>query len=372
MTPNTTAQIGSLFMAMELSNKNWKLAFSNGERVRYINVTAGNLKGLESAIKCSKEKLRLAPDCPVHACYEAGRDGFWIHRYLVGMGVKNLVVDPASIEVNRRRRRVKTDRLDAESLVRMLMRYVLNYANEKMLWRVVVVPTEAQEGERRVHREVGRLKQERNAHINRIRSLLILHGIRPRKISGVDNSRLPDWQGRPLNAALQEEIRREQARLELLNEQIEVMDAQLCKAAKEPQTVVERKAAKMTALKGVGPRGSSVVSRELFGWRTFRNRREVGAIAGLTGTAYSSGNTVVEQGISKAGNKRVRYTMVEMAWMWIRYQPNSELTKWFMERFGRGKRSRRIGIVALARKLLVALWRYVEFDEVPAGAIVRT
>ena len=370
MTPVTTTRNESLFMAMELSNKNWKLAFSNSEKVRHINVVAGNQIGLKSAIERSKEKLGLAPDCPVYSCYEAGRDGFWLHRCLLGMGVRNVVVDPASIEVNRRRRRVKTDRLDAESLARMLMRYALH--NEKTVWRVVVVPSEAQEDERRVHREYKRLSGEHASHLNRIRSLLVLHGVRPRKIAATDNSKLLGWQGNPLPVALQEELRREQARLAVIDEQIKTLDTQLRKAVQEPKTVVEQKAAKLANLKGIGPHGASLLSREVFGWRTFKNRREVGAMAGLTGTAYASGDKVVEQGISKAGNKRVRYTMIEMAWMWTWYQKDSELTQWFMRRFGNGgKRARRIGIVALARKLLVALWKYVEFDEVPAGAVVR-
>ncbi len=366
MTPVTTAE-KSVFMAMELSNKNWKLAFSNGERVRHINVVGGDQKGLRLAIERSKEKLGVARDCVVYSCYEAGRDGFWIHRCLTEMGVKNVVVDPASIEINRRRRRVKTDRLDAESLVRMLMRYVLH--NEKTVWRVVVVPMEADEDERRVHREYKRLSCERTGHLNRIRSLLVLHGVRPRKIAGMDNSKLRDWRRRWLPVALREELRREQDRLDLLDDQIDALDTQLRKAVKDPKSVVEQKSAKLTKLKGIGVHGSSVLSREFFGWRKFRNRREVGAMAGLTGTAYASGEKTVEQGISKAGNKRVRHTMIEMAWMWIRYQPRSELTRWFMRRFGKGgKRMRRVGIVAVARKLLVALWKYVEFDEIPAGA----
>jgi transposase len=368
MTPVTTAE-KSVFMAMELSNKNWKLAFSNSERIRHINVVAGDQRGLRLAIERSKEKFGLARDCEVYSCYEAGRDGFWIHRCLTEMGVKNMVVDPASIEINRRRRRVKTDRLDAESLVRMLMRYVLH--NEKTVWRVVVVPLEADEDERRVHREYKRLSCERTGHLNRIRSLLVLYGVHSRKIAAMDNSKLLDWRGRQLPAALQEELRREQDRLDLLDEQIKALDARLRKAVKDPKSVVEQKSAKLAKLKGIGVHGASVLSREFFGWRKFRNRREVGAMAGLTGTAYASGDKSIEQGISKAGNKRVRHTMIEMAWMWIRYQQRSELTKWFMRRFGEGgKRMRRVGIVAVARKLLVALWKYVEFDEIPAGAMM--
>jgi len=358
-------------MAMELSNKNWKLAFSNGEKLRHVNVVAGDQKGLRAAIERSKAKWGLATNGHVYSCYEAGRDGFWIHRCLAGMGIENLIVDPASIEMNRRRRHLKTDRLDAEKLVRMLMRYMLH--NEKTVWRVVVIPAEAQEDERRVHRESERLKRERVGHLNRIRSLLILHGVRPRKIGGTDNSPAKDWQGKPLASALQEEIRREQVRLELLDQQVKVVEAEQRKAVKHPVTISDQKAAKLAKLKGIGPLGSSVLAREVFGWRTFKNRREIGAMAGLTGTAYASGDKTVEQGISKAGNKRVRYTMIEMAWMWTWHQPDSELTQWFMKRFGSGgKRSRRIGIVALARKLLVALWKYVEFDEVPAGAIVAS
>lgn len=249
------------------------------------------------------------------------------------------------------------------------MRYVLH--NEKTVWRVVVVPTESQEDERRLHREGERLKKERASHLNRIRSLLILHGVRPHKIAATDNSTAKDWQEKSLPAALQEEIRREQLRLELLDQQVKAVESEQRKAVKHPATITEQKAAKLAKLKGIGAIGSSVLAREVFGWRTFKNRREVGAMAGLTGTAYASGDKTVEQGISKAGNKRVRYTMIEMAWAWTWYQPDSKLTQWFMQRFGGGgKRSRRVGIVALARKLLVALWRYVEFGEVPAGAIV--
>lgn len=369
MTPVTTAQCKSMYVAMELSKKNWKLAFSSGEKIRYVNVIAGDQKGLLGSIQRSKEKLGLPPDCPVWSCYEAGRDGFWIHRCLTGMGVQNLVVDPASIEINRRKRHLKTDRLDADKLVRMLMRYILH--NEKTVWRVVVVPTEQQEDERRLHRECERLKKERTGHLNRIRGLLVLHGARPRKIARTDNSVIKDWQGKPLLAALREEIVREQKRLEVVDQQIKELEIEQRKLLKAPTNAAEQKAGKLLKLKGVGPVSAWLLTKEVFGWRTFKNRREVGSMAGLTGTAYSSGNKTVEQGISKAGNKRVRYAMIELAWRWIWYQSKSELAQWYLKRFGSGgKRLRRIGIVALARKLLVALWKYVEFNETPAGATV--
>lgn len=356
-------------MAMELSNKNWKLCFSNGEKLRHVNVVAADQKGLRTAIERSKEKLGLSADCQVYSCYEAGRDGFWIHRCLTELRVKNLVVDPASIEVNRRKRRTKTDRLDAESLVRMLMRYFWN--NEKTVWKVVVVPSESQEDERRPHRELERLTTERTGHLCRIRSLLVQHGIRTRQISKKDNTQLKDWHGKHLPEALKDEISREQERLEMVDSQIKAIEKIQKEHLKIPGNVTEQKAVKLKKLKGIGQTTSWLLAKEMF-WRHFDNRRQVGSFSGLTGTGYSSGDTQIEQGISKAGNRRVRVTLIELAWMWTWHQPDSELTKWFMKRFWEGgKRMRRIGIVALARKLLIALWKYVEFDEIPAGAIVR-
>lgn len=369
MTTTNPAQKGNLLVALELSNKNWRLAFSNGQKVRHVQVVARDLRALKAAIEEAKEKLGLAADCPVYSCYEAGRDGFWIHRALEKLGVRNVVVEPASIEVSRRGRRVKTDRLDADSLVRMLMRYVLH--GEKKVWRVVVVPGVKEEEERQLNREYRRLRKERGEHLSRIRSLLALHGVRVRKVVGMDPKFLRDWEGRELPVKVQEDLRREQARLALVDEQLREVERELRQGIREPQTAVERTAAKLSRLRGIGVHGAATLAREVFGWRRFGNRRQVGAYAGLTGTAYASGQKVVEQGISKAGNPWVRSTMVELAWMWIWHQRESELTQWFVRRFGSGgKRARRIGIVALARKLLVALWRYVEFDEVPAGAIV--
>jgi transposase len=251
----------------------------------------------------------------------------------------------------------------------MLIRYALH--NEKTVWRVVRVPSQAEEDERRPQREYKRLKNESTAHRNRIRSLLVLHGRYNMKVGGLDYSQMRDWQGQELPASVREELIREQARLAQLNEQLQALERQLKQELKDPKTAGEQKASKLARLKGIGVHGATLLSHELFGWRTFHNRREVGAIAGLTGTAYASGELNLEQGISKAGNKRVRCTMIEMAWMWTRYQPKSQLTQWFWQRFGwGGKRMRRIGIVALARKLLIALWRYVEFDEIPAGAVL--
>ena len=360
----------SMMMAMELSNKKWKLAFTNGEKVRQINVDWSAKKDLLSHVERAKEKLGLSKDVTVYCCYEAGRDGFWIDRFLRKHGINNIVVDPASIEVNRRKRQAKTDRLDANKLVMMMMRYW--WHGEKTIWSVVRVPSESTEDERRLHRNRQRLVKERNAHTARIRSLLIMHGI---KLGGTvhrcDPNKLRDWGGDALPEELLRELNQEFERLKVLTGQLKELEASQKQRLKDPKSAADLKAQKLMRLKGVGPVSSWVLGKEFFGWREFRNRKEVGALAGLVGTPYSSGDSNRELGISKSGSRSVRCTCVELAWCWIRFQPDSELTKWFMERFGKGgSRMRRIGIVAVARKLLVALWKYVEKDELPAGAIV--
>lgn len=360
----------SMMMAMELSNKKWKLAFSNGEKVRQVNVDWGAKKEFIRQVEMAKEKLGLSADVEVCSCYEAGRDGFWIDRFLRKHGIRNIVVDPASIEVSRRSRKAKTDRLDAEKLVVMLIRY--HWHGEKKVWRVVRVPDVGAEDEMRLHRARARLLKERNAHINRIRSLLALHGIKVScSLHKSEASAFRDWEGKALPVELRKELEHELIRFRLVRAQLkELGDIQKMRM-KKPETEADRKAAKLMRVKGVGPVSSWVIGKEFFGWRKFKNRREVGSLAGLTGTPYSSGDSNRELGISKAGNKRVRSVCVELAWGWLRFQPESELSKWYMERFGGGgKRMKRIGIVALARKLLVALWKYVERDELPAGAIV--
>ncbi|HOO21916.1 MAG TPA: IS110 family transposase [Kiritimatiellia bacterium] len=358
-------------MAMELSASKWGLAFSNEEKVRQVVVMAGDRAGLLAQVQRAKEKLGLSADAAVICCYEAGRDGFWIHRFLDREGIRNHVVDAASIEVNRRKRRVKTDRVDAESLVRMLMRYE---KGERTLWRTAKVPSEAEEDERRLHREIQRLKKERTSHSNRIRGLLVLQGVRLGRgaVAALAVDRLRTWEGKALPAALGEELRRECDRLRVLEDQIKALEKTQAERIKTPQTASDRVAGRLSQLRGVGPVSSWILSKEFFGWRTFRNRREVGALAGLTGTPYCSGSSERDQGISKAGNVRVRWVMIELSWRWLQFQPASALSKWFWDRFGRGNgRTRRIGIVALARKLLVALWKYLDHGEIPQGAVLK-
>lgn len=361
----------SLFVAMELSNKNWKLDFGDGSRERERNMPARREDVLLHEVKLAKEKLGLSADAPVVFCYEAGRDGFWIDRMLRKHGFKNYVMDPASIEVPRRSRTRKTDRLDAKKLLKLLLRAEL--WGERGAFSAVRVPSERQEAELRMHRERERLVKERTGHRARMKSLLVLHGIEVGNAARVMVDGLRDWESKPLAEPWAQELKREQHRLRLVEEQLKSIEQQQVAAMAEPQSAAVQKARKLGQLKAVGPRSSWVLAHECFGWRTFANRKHLGSFAGLTGTPYDSGDTLREQGISKAGSGRVRTTMIELAWGWVRWQPGSALTHWFVDRYVRGgtSRSKRKGIVALARKLLVALWKYVELDVLPEGAILN-
>lgn len=365
-----TTSNARLYMAFELSNTKWKLVFGNGMKIREKTVASGDMYAVMEEIAKARHRFKLSDDTPVFSCFEAGRDGFWLHRTLERNGIHNIVVDSASIEVNRRFRRVKSDRVDAQKLLTMLIRYM---NGEQKLWGVLHIPTVDQEDARRLNREVERLKKERTSHTNRIKSLLVLHGVR----MNIRRSFLRDlegvvvWGGGPLPEWIRDEIIREYERYQLIQKQL--ADIEL-----ERQKILEsgsdgaKKVIGLENLKGIGPVSAWLLVYEFFGWRDFRNVKQVGSAAGLTPTPYDSGGIEREQGISKAGNRRIRAVMVEVAWYWLRYQPQSNLSCWFKERFGSGsKRMRRIGIVALARKLLVALWKYIEKGLVPEGAILK-
>ena len=364
----TTLREAILYLAMELSKKDWKLFFSNGQKIRGKTISARDTKALSQEIQSAKEHLGLSADVPVISCYEAGRDGFWIHRHLTGIGVDNLVVDAGSIEVDRRMRRAKTDRIDGKALLRKLMSYC---AGDKQVWSVVRVPSCEEEDARRIHRELERLKKERGGHRSRIRSLLVLHGITV--VSWVG---FLDWleqvrcfDGQRLPAELASEIRREYERLQLVEQQIKGIEKRQCEEVAAMESEQMRQVAILQTLNGIGQCSSWVFIMEHFGWRQFSNRGEVGASVGLSPTPYASGKMDRELGISKGGNHRVRSLAIEIAWSWIRYQPNSKLTRWFQKRFANGgKRMRRVGIVAVARRLMIDLWRLLEHGVIPEGA----
>jgi transposase len=366
---NDTSVAGALYMALELSASKWKVAIGDAKRSPAQHaLEAGDVMGLLGVIEKAKKRCGLSAGVRVVSCYEAGRDGFWLHRWLLERGIANVVVDSSSIEVNRRARRAKSDGLDVAKLYEMLLRYA---GGEKRVWRVVHVPTVEQEDERRLHRELERLKRERNGHANRMRSLAVLHNVRLERVGGRGwGQRLEQLKGR-LPVALWREIERESQRLELVEQQLKALERE---RQEQLEALLEQGGplAALLKLRAIGVQSAWVLVRELFGWRRFANRRELAGCVGLTPSPYNSGTAEREQGISKAGNRRCRALLVEIAWYWLRYQPHSELSQWFARRFaGGGKRMRRIGIVALARRLLVALWRYVEHGVIPPGAQLK-
>lgn len=363
-----------LYLAFELGNVEWKLGFSVGfgQRPRVRTIPARDLEGLQREIELAKKRFGLPETARVVSCYEAGRDGFWLHRYLVEAGVKNLVVDSSSIQVDRRFRRAKTDGMDVAKLLDQLMRYE---GGEKKVWHVVRVPGVEAEDRRQFHRELEELKAERTQHINRMKGLLVGDGVRLE--IGTDFlerlSAIRLWDGRPILEGLRARLEREYMRLQFIQGQIRELEAQRVEAIRRSADPEVEMVRQLLRLKGIGLNSAWVNTMEFFAWRDFHNGKEVGGLAGLTPTPYQSGESSRERGMSKAGNRHVRALAIEIAWGWLRYQPESELSQWYQRRFGDGSsRVRRIGIVALARKLLVAQWRYLETGLIPQGAVLKT
>jgi transposase len=315
----------------------------------------------------ARHRFGVPADAPVWSCYEAGRDGFWLHRALLAHGVRNRVVDSASIEVNRRARRTKTDRLDARKLVTMLVRAVQGEAG---VWREVRVPSVADEAARQVSRERSALVQDVTRLRNQIGSWLASWGCvvsgRSRGVAGWWTT-VRDWAGAPLPASVQARIARAEARLAQLTEQIRALEAQ--QAAASATAPVTSALGRLVQLKGVATTSASILLDEGVVWRAFRNRREIGGLLGFAPTHYRSGTSERDQGIRRAGNVRLQAVAIQLAWNWVRWQPSSALTQWYHAHFGERKRARKIGIVALARKLLIALWRYATTGAMPAGAV---
>jgi len=370
---NVSTKAAVLHVAFELSNSKWKLGFSDGNKMRFKSIDARNLEQLEEEIEKAKSRFRLDDDVRIVSCYEAGRDGFWLHRYLLSHGIENVVVDSSSIEVNRRKRRAKTDRIDARKLLNMLMRY---HGGERKLWSVVRVPSVEAEDGRQLGRELESLNKERTRHRSRIRGLLILEGLEVKNPSGKkfleELDSLCTWDGKGLPGDFKARIVREYERLRMVEEQMGILRKAREKRVGSADTLSMRKVAQLRTLYGIGVTSSWDFVMEMFGWREFQNRREVGAFAGLTPTPYDSGGSQREQGISKAGRGRIRALNIQIAWGWLRFQPQSKLSLWYQERFaGGGSRMRRIGIVAVARKLLIDLWRYLEYGVVPEGVRLR-
>jgi transposase len=363
-----------MFVAIEMSGNRWDVVIHTpaSEKLSRYTLEAGNGPALLEFIARIRGTAarRLGHAVRVLSCYEAGYDGFWLDRLLRRHGIENHIIDPASIEVNRRARRAKSDRLDGEGLVRTLMRW---WRGDRQACHMVRVPSVAEEDARRASRERERLIKERVQHVNRIKGLLAtqghygFHPLRADREARLAQLTVPDH--------LRAELQREFARLALVLQQIAALEAARDAVLKRGAVAADRTTAKIRklfTLKSMGPEFSTGLVREVF-WRDFTNRRQVGSYFGLTGSPWRSGRLAVEQGISKAGNPRARTLMVEAAWMWLRYQPGSALARWFHDRVGEQKgRLRRIAIVALARKLAVALWHYLEHDILPEGAVTKS
>jgi transposase len=368
---------GTIFVALELSQRSWLVTMHSPDKDRFSRhkLDGGDDVGLLSLI----ERIRVRAEqslgslARVVSCYEAGYDGFWLHRRLIGAGITNFVFDPASIAVDQRARRAKTDRIDGELLLRTLMSH---WRGEPRAVRIVQVPTPEQEDARRMTRERARLIKEQTAHTNRIKALLRLEGMaagKPRRRDWVKwlNAQR-DRNGNPLGPHLMAELRREHARLMLVGEQLrelnQVTDEQ---PTSDAAAEMARRGAVLQRLKGVGPVFAATLTNEVF-YKDFHNRREVAGYCGLAPSPWRSGGTDREQGISKAGNPRARHKAIELAWLWLEHQPDSALSRWFRERTAPGKgRIKRIAIVALARKLIVALWRFLTTGLVPEQAVLK-
>jgi len=362
----------TLHAALELSKNSWLLAiqFPDRDNPSLYPIRGGNAEGLMAKLDAARKRLaKVSGQTPkVTLCYEAGYDGFWLSRLLEQRGIECLVMEPASLQVNRRARRVKTDRIDVEKLLHTLIAWC---RGERHVCSMVVIPSVEEEDLRRSHRERDRLVRERTAQINRIKGLLFGQGIRGINVKKYYKTLAPaelvTGDGRPLPKRLGREITREIQRLALVQEQLVEVERER-DLAPTPCQATERKRHELLRLKGIGPTFAAVLSREVY-YRHFANRRQVANYIGLAPSPYDSGDSRRSQGISKAGNSLVRYTMIQAAWLWIRHQPNSALTQWFRRRTeGESKRMRCVMIVALARKLAIALWRYVELGLIPQGA----
>jgi transposase len=366
-------------VAIELSKKSWIVAVNTPLSDKISRHTLKPSDGKELLDLCERMRTRVARETKkrveIVSCYEAGYDGFWLHRLLEAHAIRNYVIDPASLQVDRRARRAKTDRVDVERLLRSLMGYL---RGEPKVWSVVRVPSVAEEDDRRLHRERGRLINERIQHVNRIKGLLAIHGIydyQPLRRDRMQRlQQLHTADGRTLPSRLRAEILRELQRLELVIGMIKTIEAErdvIASAKTETQHCSAKKIRDLTKIKSIGPEFATTLVGEVF-YRSFDNRKQLGSYVGLTPAHFQSGAMCLDQGISKAGNAKARTVMIELAWLWLRHQPASPLSVWFHQRVGKLKgRIRRITIVAVARKLLIALWRYLENGLVPEGAILK-
>jgi transposase len=374
----TTARANdtTLYASLELSKSKWVVTINSpgSEKFSRHLVEGGDGAGLIDLLSRLRAKAEQRSGAPVKAVViqEAGLDGFWIHRLLIANGIESHVVDAASIAIPRRHRRAKTDSIDGETLLRTLMAWA---RGERRVCAMVRAPSPEDEDRRRLTRERGTLLKERIQHTNRIKGLLSCQGVRgynPLRRDRFERlEALRTGDGRELPPMLKAEIRRELDRLAQVTTQLAAVERARDALVRTEAEERNNPADLLLKLKGIGPEFASLLWLEAL-FRSFGNRRQLAAYGGLAPSPWQSGSIEREQGISKSGNRRLRKTMIELAWLWLRHQPDSALSRWFRARVGAAKgRVRRIAIVALARKLLVALWRFVTQGVVPEGAVFK-
>lgn len=370
--------INDCYVALELSQKTWLVGYlpPGSKKVRTVSVGGGDTNALLRALSriegmADEHFSSESPAGRMRVCFEAGYDGFWLARFLLNHGIDTTILDPSSFLVSRRGRRVKTDRVDVEAMVFTLKAYLLG---DKSVCRPVRLPSPEEEDAKRLSRERTQLKKERTRHVNRIRALLILHGVRsvPGLWGGNWRGSLANIQtgdGRELGRFLLRELCRQFERLDLVHAQLKALEKDRLEVCNTEGAINNgQKIRMLKQLAGIGEDGAAHLVSEVF-HRTFKNRKHLASYLGLAPSPYSSGEMSRDQGISKAGNKQARVMLVELAWCWLKYQPQSHLTLWYRSRFsGHGSRSGKVGIVALARKLAIAFWRFVEDGIVPEGA----
>jgi transposase len=366
-----------IYVAIELSASSWLVAarLPGVKKVRIDRLESGDTTGLLKIIADLRSQVskRLGITADLVCCFEAGRDGFWLHRLLTANAVATYVLEPTSILVNRRARQAKTDRLDAEGMLRVLANWL---DGDRQICSMVVVPTPEEEDVKRLHREREHLVQDKQRIENRIEALLFTQGIRGRpslRSWARDVAELRTGDGRALGPRLLAELDRLRRRLVFVLELIRDLETDRARALEDAKAddAMVGKIVALQCIRGIGDNFAAVLTNEVF-YRSFDNRRQIASYVGITPMPYQSGGMDRDRSISRAGNPRARTTMIQLAWLWLRYQPDSALAIWFRERVGTLQgRTRRISIVAMARKLLIALWRYVETGVVPEGVVLR-
>lgn len=367
----------TIYVAIELSASSWLVAarLPGIKKARIDRLDSGDTMGLLKIIAELRAQVstQLGMPADLACCFEAGRDGFWLHRWLVAHGVAAYVLEPTSILVNRRARRAKTDRLDAEGMLRVLANWL---DGDQQVCSMVAVPTPEEEDAKRPHREREHLVQDKQRIENRIEALLFTQGIRGRpslRSWARDVAELRTGDGRALQPKLLAELDRLRRRLVFVLELIRELETDRATSLEEAKAddAIAGKIVALQGIRGIGDNFAAVLTHEVF-YRSFGNRRQLASYVGITPMPYQSGSMDRDRSISRAGNPRARTTMIQLAWLWLRYQPDSALAIWFRERVGTLQgRTRRISIVAMARKLLIALWRYVETGVVPEGVVLR-